>query len=87
MINLNDNELMICHSNEHIALLVHEPDKGRGDPWCLSVLLDRSRRGGNRYGGRSGRTPGAMANTPNSSCRINTLAGSLSYPRALGGAP
>lgn len=44
MINLNDNELLIrcrCHSNEHIALLVQEPDEGRGDPaWYLSVLLD-----------------------------------------------
>jgi hypothetical protein len=40
MISLNDNELLICHSNEHIALLVHEPDEERGDAWCLSVLLD-----------------------------------------------
>lgn len=39
MINLAENELLLrcsCHSPEHIALLIHEPE----DDWYLSVMLD-----------------------------------------------
>lgn len=49
-INLKDNELLLrcsCHSPEHIAFLIHEPDdsrdnnlKGERDDWYLSVMLD-----------------------------------------------
>lgn len=49
-VNLRDNELLLrcaCHSDDHIAFLIHEPDDSRGntlkgedDDWYLSVLLD-----------------------------------------------
>lgn len=50
MINVAENELLMrcsCHSAEHIAWLIHEPDEDRGnnlkgehDDWYLSVMLD-----------------------------------------------
>jgi hypothetical protein len=44
MINLADNELLLrcsCHSSEHVAWLIHEPDDSRDDDsWYLSVTLD-----------------------------------------------
>jgi len=50
MINVADNELLLrcsCHSAEHIAFLIHDPDdsrgnnlKGENDDWYLSVMLD-----------------------------------------------
>lgn len=50
MINVAENELLMrcsCHSAEHIAWLIHEPDDDRGnnlkgerDDWYLSVMLD-----------------------------------------------
>ena len=50
MINVADNELLMrcsCHSADHIAWLIHEPDESRGnnlkgehDDWYLSVMLD-----------------------------------------------
>lgn len=49
MINVAENELLMrcsCHSAEHIAWLIHEPDDARGnnlkgehDDWYLSVML------------------------------------------------
>lgn len=49
-IGLEENELLIrcsCHSREHLAYLIHEPDANRGyamkgeeDDWYLSVMLD-----------------------------------------------
>jgi hypothetical protein len=53
MINVADNELLMrcsCHSPDHIAWLIHEPDddrgnniKGENDDWYLSVMLDHFR--------------------------------------------
>lgn len=50
MINVAENELLLrcsCHSAEHIAFLIHDPDetrgnnlKGENDDWYLSVMLD-----------------------------------------------
>jgi hypothetical protein len=50
MINVAENELLIrcsCHTPEHIAWLIHDPDEARGnnikggdDDWFLSVMLD-----------------------------------------------
>ena len=50
MINVADNELLIrcsCHSADHQAWLIHDPDdargnniKGENDDWYLSVMLD-----------------------------------------------
>ena len=50
MINVADNEILLrcsCHSIDHIAWLIHEPDDSRGnnlkgeqDDWYLSVMLD-----------------------------------------------
>ena len=49
-IGLEDNELLIrcaCHTPEHRAMLIHEPDdsrgnniKGENDDWYLSIMLD-----------------------------------------------
>jgi hypothetical protein len=50
MINLAENELLLrcsCHTNHHIAFLIHEPQGSRGnnikgeqDDWYLSVMLN-----------------------------------------------
>lgn len=50
MINVAENELLLrcsCHTAEHIAWLIHDPDtsrennlKGEQDDWYLSVMLD-----------------------------------------------
>lgn len=51
MINVEENELLIrcsCHSADHVAWLIHDPDmdrkfsdlKGENDDWFLSVMLD-----------------------------------------------
>jgi hypothetical protein len=50
VINVAENELLMrcsCHSAEHIAWLIHDPDESRGnnlkgehDDWYLSVMLD-----------------------------------------------
>lgn len=50
-VGLEDNEMLLrcaCHSADHLAFLVHEPDdtrgnnlKGQDDDWYLSILLDR----------------------------------------------
>jgi hypothetical protein len=50
VINVAENELLMrcsCHSPEHIAWLIHDPDsdrennlKGEHDDWYLSVMLD-----------------------------------------------
>lgn len=48
-VNIEDNELLLrcaCHTTEHLAFLIHEPDDSRGnnlkgvdDDWYLSVML------------------------------------------------